>query len=114
MSGSVTFAGEPVRAGRIVFEPDVGQGNSGPQGFAFIREGRFDTSDRHAKGVVGGPTLVMIDGIKVVEGVDAPIAGRLLFPTYEERIDLPRANVTRDFDVPGTPSPGNRRSPGRP
>lgn len=32
ISGKVTFAGEPVPAGQIIFEPDASQQNSGPQG----------------------------------------------------------------------------------
>lgn len=98
--GAVTFAGAPVRSGRIVFEPDGGRGNSGPQGFAVIRDGRYDTAERDCKGAVGGPTLVIIDGLEFREGVDATMSGRLLFPTHEERIDLPKSDTTRDFDVP--------------
>lgn len=100
VSGSVTFAGAPVRSGRIVFEPDGSRGNSGPQGFAVIRDGRYDTAEKHCKGTVGGPTVVIIDGLEFTDGDDATMSGRLLFPTHQEPIDLPRANVTRDFVVP--------------
>lgn len=105
VSGSVTFAGAPVEAGRIVFEPDASQGNSGPQGFAVIENGRFDTAAHRCKGIVGGPMIVIIDGMKFLGGEDATTALRPLFPTHEERIDLPKADTTRDFDVPKSGKP---------
>lgn len=98
--GAVTFAGEPVRLGRIVFDPDQSRGNAGPQGFAPIENGRFDTANRHCKGTVGGPTIVRIDALEIMDGPDGASAGRLLFPTHEERIELPQASISRDFDVP--------------
>lgn len=98
--GAVTFAGQPVRHGRIVFDPDQSRGHAGPQGFAPIENGRFDTSNRHCRGTVGGPTIVRIDALEIRDGADGESAGRLLFPTHEERIDLPQADITRDFDVP--------------
>jgi hypothetical protein len=104
VSGTVTHAGEPVQLGRVVFEPDVSRGNDGPQGFAPIENGRFDTAGRHCKGTVGGPMLLRIDGFEMTGGEDPAASGRLLFPTYEEAIDLPRADVVRDFVVPTTPS----------
>ena len=100
VSGTVTHAGEPVRLGRVIFEPDVSRGNAGPQGFAPIENGRFDTASPHCKGTVGGPMLVRIDGFEMTGGEDAAASGRLLFPSYEEVIDLPRAAVVRDFVVP--------------
>lgn len=100
--GAVTFAGQPVRLGRIVFDPDQSRGNAGPQGFAPIENGRFDTANRHCKGTVGGPTIVRIDALEILDGEDGASAGRPLFTTHEERIDLPQASITRDFDVPKT------------
>lgn len=105
VSGTVTHAGQPVRLGRVVFEPDTARGNDGPQGFAPIENGRFDTSGPHCKGAVGGPTLVRIDGLEVTGGEDAAASGKLLFPTHEEAIDLPRADSVRDFVVPNPTGP---------
>jgi hypothetical protein len=100
VSGTVTHAGKPVQLGRVVFEPDAARGNDGPQGFAPIENGRFDTAGPHCKGTVGGPTRVRIDGFEMTGGEDAAASGRLLFPPYEEAINLPRADVVRDFMVP--------------
>ena len=105
VTGTVTHGGKPVALGRIVFEPDATRGNAGPQGFAPIENGRYDTAAPHCKGSVGGPMIVIIDGMEVSGGADASASGRLLFPTHEERIDLPRADATRDFVVPVTATP---------
>ena len=103
VTGSVTHAGRPVQLGRVVFEPDTSRGNDGPQGFAPIENGRFDTAGPHCRGTVGGPMRVRIDGFEMKAGEDAAASGKLLFPTYEEAIDLPRAAVVRDFVVPSGP-----------
>lgn len=102
VSGNITFADKPVPLGRVIFEPDVNLGNTGPQGFAPIENGRFDTSGPHCKGVIAGPTIVRIDGLATAGGEDAAASGTLLFPTYEQRVDLPRADVVRDFVVPSS------------
>lgn len=105
VSGSVTFGGDPVTSGRIVFDPDVAKGNSGPQGFAWIRAGRYDTADRNCRGTVGGPQIVTIDGLELKGDDSLMPSGRLLFPTHEERIELPKSDATRDFDVPRQGNP---------
>jgi hypothetical protein len=102
VSGTVTHAGKPVQLGRVVFEPDTSRGNDGPQGFTPIENGRFDTAGPHCKGTVGGPMRVRIDGFEMTGGEDAAASGKLLFPLYQEAIDLPRADVVRDFVVPAT------------
>lgn len=105
VSGTVTHAGQPVALGRIVFEPDASRGNSGPQGFAPIENGRYDTATPNCKGSVGGPMIVMIDGLKLGGGDDVAASGMLLFPTHQERVDMPRSGTTLDFDVPNAAGP---------
>ena len=103
--GTVTHAGVPVPLGRIVFEPDLSRGNRGPQGFAPIENGRFDTAAKFCQGTVGGATIVRIEGFEMIgHGEDATTPGRRLFETYETRIDLPRKSLARDFDVPAQPA----------
>jgi hypothetical protein len=103
VSGTVTHAGKPVQLGRVVFEPDAARGNDGPQGFAPIENGRFDTAGPHCKGSIGGPMRLRIDGFEMTGGEDAAASGKLLFPPHEEAIDLPRADTVRDFVVPAAP-----------
>ena len=60
LSGEATHGGKPIPAGRIYFTPDSAKGNNGPQGFAPIKDGRYDTrNDGH--GAVAGPMVVRYD-----------------------------------------------------
>src|SRR5947207_3360144 len=63
ISGTVTFNGQPVPHGEILFTPDSSQGNSGPQGIATIQDGRYDTDGSRAPGVAGGPTIVQVTAL---------------------------------------------------
>jgi len=58
VSGAVTYKGELVPAGPVIFEPDPKQGNIGPQGFAKIKDGKYQTES--GLGSVGGPVIVRI------------------------------------------------------
>ncbi|MGQ9504747.1 MAG: hypothetical protein ACUVQG_06520 [Thermogutta sp.] len=100
VSGTVTFGGKPVPAGSIIFEPDTSKGNQGPAGFAAIKNGRYDTRDA-GRGTVGGPHVVRITGLDGVPAEELP-QGTPLFPEYTTQIDLPKKELTQDFDVPTT------------
>src|SRR4051794_32953464 len=63
VSGEVKFAGQPVPYGEILFTPDSGKGNSGPQGIAIIQQGKYDTAGSRAPGVAGGPTVVTVTAL---------------------------------------------------
>ncbi len=97
LSGTVTFAGKPVPAGSIVFQPDTSKGNSGPQGVADIRDGKYDTSD--GKGLIGGPHIVRITGFDAVAASEDDVV-HALFAEYGIQADLPRKSGTMDFEVP--------------
>lgn len=114
LSGTVTFDGEPVAFGKMMFVPDSQQGNSGPAGHAEIRNGKFDTR-RSGRGTVGGPHVVHIDGYsaEMETFVDADAGEEVslakpLFRRYEQRVDLPAARSAMDFDVPASSSSGVR------
>jgi len=94
--GTVTYAGRPVPVGRIVFEPDVLKGNRGPQGFAVVEEGRFDTAVKQGRGTSGGPMVVTIDAF------DTPGPGQAATPlvtNHQEHCDLPTADTELTFDL---------------
>src|SRR5690349_8103368 len=60
VSGKVTWHGEPIPRGMVSFDPDVTKKNSGPQGFAPIVDGRYDTRAEKGKGSVVGPQIVIV------------------------------------------------------
>lgn len=104
VSGKVTFDGQPIPLGRIYFDADGRQGNSGASGYTDIRDGVYDTA-KVGKGASGGPTTVRIQGFKK-EGADASGFGPPLFQEYTTSVDLPRGNSTHDFDVPAKAADG--------
>lgn len=99
VSGSATYAGQPIPAGSIVFQPDGAKGNKGPAGFATIKDGKYDTREG-GKGVIGGPHQVRIAGFDGVKKEDMP-DGAPLFPEFNTDLDLPKdKDFQKDFDVP--------------
>ena len=59
VSGAVTYKGKPVPAGQVIFEPDPAKGNTGPQGYARMKDGKFKTLSK--QGSVGGPVIVRLN-----------------------------------------------------
>ncbi len=102
LSGTVTYEGKPVPAGRILFEPDIRKGNDGPQGYSDIKDGKYGT-DRFGKGAVSGPLVVTIIGTTGQDATEANMLGRPLFPRYQTTIDLPKEAIEYDFEVPSGP-----------
>jgi hypothetical protein len=98
LSGQVTFRGEPVPFGQIVFEPDTDRGNDGPGGVAEIRQGFYRTTNDF--GTVGGPhhaRFILGDGVD--PGPMRPYGNLLAPPTLTLEVDLPRAAATHDFQL---------------
>jgi hypothetical protein len=104
VDGTLRFDGRPIPAGLIHFDPDTSQGNDGPQGFAFIKDGRYDTR-LNGKGSVGGPHIARISAFDGVNPTDDGPFGRLLFASYSTSVDLPGEDETFDFDVPASAAP---------
>jgi hypothetical protein len=101
VSGRVTLDSQPVPFGQIIFDPDTAAGNSGPQGFAEIRNGTYNT--RSGRSTVGGPHIVRIMGF----GSDPKTGDEnnpvpALFSDYETKVDLPKKTATQDFEIPAS------------
>ena len=97
LSGKVTFKGKPVPSGLIYFTPDTSRGNSGPQGFAEITEGKYST-DNLGLGAVSGPMVVQITGYAEAKS-NSEDAQALLFPTYQTTIEIDQNTKSLDFDI---------------
>lgn len=98
--GTVSYDGKPLPYGRIVFEADASRGNHGPQGFALIEHGAFDTDMNGGKGTIGGLHIARVagfDGNSTNE--DAPF-GNPLFRQFEQEVDLPLDSTELDVNVP--------------
>ena len=94
VSGNVTHNGTPIPKGLIFFDPKV----EGPQGFANIVQGKYDTTQQ-GKGVRGGSYDVRVNGFDGKVGNEAPF-GQPLFLEYTGSTELPEQDTTYDLDVP--------------
>src|SRR5262245_1541219 len=90
LSGKVTLAGQSVPAGQIFFDPDISKGNDGPGGFAFIKNGAFDTR-LDGRAHIGGPHQVRIQAFDGKPGSELPL-GRMLVPEFTTAAELPKQN----------------------
>jgi hypothetical protein len=99
LSGQVLFNGKPVPIGEIYFDPDVAKGKDGPQGFARIENGRYDTRIG-GKPLTAGPHVVRILGFdgKARPEDDLPF-GRRLFAEYTTAVDVSESSPALDFEV---------------
>ena len=97
ISGEALFDGQPIPHGDVLFTPDGSQQNSGAQGFANIKDGKFDTAVVGGKPLAGGPTVIRVTGLS------GP-GGKLLCE-YEYKLDLPRADSTITIEVPAKAAP---------
>jgi hypothetical protein len=97
VSGVVTYQGKPIAKGLIFFDPQA----DGPQGFANIVNGKYDTAEQ-GKGVRGGAYAVRVNGFDGKEANEAPF-GQALFPEYTGSTELPQADSTFDLEVPPRP-----------
>jgi len=100
LAGKVTYRGEPVPSGSIMFEPDFEKGNSGPGSYAIIQNGTYRTEPD--KGVVGGPYLARIQGFDGVaysneEGLQQ--SGHPLFQEQVVYFDAAKEKSTQDLEV---------------
>ena len=98
VSGEVTYNGQPVPGGIVIFRPNSTKGNSGPQGHAKIANGKYTTTD---KGSVSGPQIVEIHGYSTAAGPQGDsLFPPLLFPTYFTEADISAESTAINFEVP--------------
>jgi hypothetical protein len=97
--GAITVDGKPIPFGDIVITPDGAKKNTGAQGFANIRAGRYDTGAAGGKGYGGGPAIVKVTGFDK-EG------GKLICDA-EFAVDFPTlGDAAQDINVPKNKAKG--------
>ncbi|MBA2114515.1 hypothetical protein [Bremerella alba] len=97
LSGTVTYKGAPLPAGKIYFEPDGRKDNSGPMVTAEIKDGKYETPV--GKGTVGGAHRVRIDGYDAKNVTEHNPLGDVLFSNHLIEVDLPKDKATEDFTI---------------
>lgn len=99
ISGTVTYEGNPVPFGAIIFQPNTTQNNGQPNGIAEIIDGVFDTR-LGGQGFSGGPQIVIIqafDGINIHP--DYNPYGFSLGSGYNEPHDLPAGEAVLNIEL---------------
>ena len=99
VAGEVTYRGKPLPAGIITIEPDVQRGADGPQGFAQIKDGKFDTRDQ-GRIVCQGPAIIAIQGYDGVSRGRENVLGTALFTNFTKKVDLAGDEPVLKVDVP--------------
>jgi len=110
VSGTVKFKDQPVPAGKVYIFPDASKGNTGPSGFADIKNGSFDTA-YGGKGAVAGPVVFAVEGVDPNAAPDkadpsGDVQAKLLFARYELTAELPAAASTKEIAVPADAAKG--------
>ncbi|WP_442481395.1 hypothetical protein [Aeoliella sp. SH292] len=98
VDGTVTFEGQPIASGVVVFDPDIAKQNKGPQAFARVTQGQFSTADS-GKGMVGGPHVLTISG---EVGPDPKKPGNILYINHKLELDLPNDDYTAEIAIPAS------------
>lgn len=98
VSGTVTYDGKDVPMGMVYFDPDPTQGGKGTQGFATVKDGKFDTTVG-GRGVMGGPYVIRVAVHDGKAGNENPW-GKPLRDEYTFKKELPKANSELPIEVP--------------
>ena len=93
-----TTEGIPVPAGMIYFDPDGARTSPGVQGFAYIKDGKFDTADE-GRGASGGRYLARVQGFNGIANGELPL-GEPLSGEEEFKLDLPQGESQQAFQLP--------------
>jgi hypothetical protein len=100
VSGNVTWKGQPVPAGFIVFDPDVKNGNIGPQGMAPIQNGKYDTRSSGGRPITPGEVRATIQGFDGQVVNQDHKKGKRIFMPIEVVATVPQTSGTLDLKVP--------------
>jgi hypothetical protein len=100
VSGTITFDGQPVTEGEIRFSPDSAKGNTGPQGYAAIENGKFTTPK--GIGVIPGPmyaTVTVFDPIKGEAKNDGSDFRKIIFENWNYAFEMPAKSHVLDLKI---------------
>lgn len=102
VSGTVTYAGKPIPAGQVLFQPDSKRGNRGPATIVQFKDGHYDTA-QSGKGTIGGPHIAIITARFGPTDLppESPSSGQQdRIPDVRIPIDLPKETSVQNLEVP--------------
>jgi hypothetical protein len=103
VAGKVTYQGQEVQAGAIIFEPDISVGQIAPTCFARIENGSFQTA--HDESPTTGKYKVRVMGYDKSKMRTDAAPGEIidlpeLFPEYSLEANIPVPDGRLDIEVP--------------
>jgi hypothetical protein len=103
VTGTVTYQGQNLEYGILIFEPRESIGKLAPVSSAAVRDGVFKTEQ--AEGPTTGEYRVKVLGYdrSGLEPDDTESNVPQLFPPYEVHVKLPTPDGTLDIEVPSRP-----------
>ncbi len=99
VSGTVTFAGQPVPNGSVMFQPDLKTNPKGLQGMARIKDGHYLTGEV-AGGVPKGGYQVIVYGYDGLNKSETQPEGKEIFPPHSFAWECPGGAQVLDISVP--------------
>jgi hypothetical protein len=101
VTGTITYDGRPLPAGVVWFDPEPNHPGKPPQGYAYIKDGRFNTAEQ-GRGVKAGAYLVRVEGFDGKPGNELPM-GKPLFTDFQEKREMPKGPVDLEIRIPKAP-----------
>lgn len=112
VSGTVTFKGNKVEYGTMIFEPEASVGTIAPTGFARIENGNYKT-DREESPIAGTYRVRVMGFDKSKMKKDAApgeiIDTPSLFPEYQAQLEIPPPGGRFDIEVPVNRAAGGKK-----
>lgn len=100
VSGRISWNGEPLKAGYILFDPDAKKGNKGPQGLAIIADGQFDTRTKGGRGVSPGDQILDVSGYDGRNATEDNPLGKLVFLGYKKSESINEERSDLNIEIP--------------
>ncbi|MCE9568362.1 MAG: hypothetical protein K8U57_40695 [Planctomycetes bacterium] len=98
VTGTITYDGAHVPAGVVWFDPEPNHPGNPPQGYAYIKDGKFNSVEK-GRGVKPGAYLIRVEAFDGKPGNEQPL-GKPLFTDYQEKRELPAGKVDLEIKVP--------------
>jgi hypothetical protein len=101
--GTVTYQNRPIPAGMIYFDPNLDpkqQGKDGPQGYAIIKDGKYDTREKPDSGPGAGPYFIRVFAADGVEAPEAPVGKMLFQEQVQISHELPEEESELNIEIP--------------
>jgi hypothetical protein len=104
VTGTVTYQGQNLKHGILIFEPRESIGELAPVSYAPVRDGVFKTDEE--EGPTTGEYRVKVLGYDRtgLDPEDQESEVPQLFPPYETHVELPTPDGTLDIEVPSRPA----------